>query len=227
VNEFHAAIAAATISLVVMATASCTSKTVRVGVVFDNDWQIGEETLTPQEQSIAKRTALRTLQHAFTGFGLSVSEGRGADRLIVVDKGYAAGLVPSGRPAPVGETYPFAFVSKVHFDETVHTLLAVVGCETVAACSRKTRAEIVEGVGRGIGSTAAHELGHQVGFRFSVDSDCDECYDSHTSKTYQHFFGTKHWSDRALTIMRRVLASDVDPPGHARSANDSAALIPL
>lgn len=205
------AIVAVTVSLVMMATASCTSKTVSVGVAFENDWQLGKETLTPQEQSIVKRTALQTLQHAFMGFGLFVSEGRGADRLIVVDRGYVAGLVPMGQPAPVGETYAFALVSRVHFDETVHTLLAVVGCEEITACSKKTRAEIVEGLGRGIGSTAAHELGHQVGFRFAVDSHCDDCYDSHTSKTYEHFFGTKHWSDRALTILRRVLPSDVEP----------------
>ena len=202
---FHASFVAVAVSLVMMATVSCASKTASVGVVFENDWQLGAEMLTPQEQSIVRRTALQTLQHAFMDFGLFVSEGRGADRLLVVDKGYVAGLRQAGQPAPVGETYPFALVSMVHVEETFHALLAVACCDEIAARRKKTRAEIVEALGRGIGSTAAHELGHQAGFMFAVDSDCDDCYDSHTSKTYEHFFGTKHWSGRALPIMRRVL----------------------
>jgi hypothetical protein len=33
----------------------------------------------------------------------------------------------------------------------------------------------------------------------------DACYDGHTSKTYEHFFGDEHRSDAALSIMRRVI----------------------
>lgn len=78
-------VAVATLSLVLMAMVSCTSKPVRVGVVFENDWEVGKETLTAREHS--------------------------------------------------------------------------------------------------------------------------GCYDSHTSDTYEHFFGTKHWSSDALAIMRGVLPS--------------------
>jgi hypothetical protein len=64
---------------------------------------------------------------------------------------------------------------------------------------------LLDGFGKGIGATAAHELGHQAGFSFAIDSHCDDCYDGNTSTGYNHFFGTKHWSDRAMQIMRRVL----------------------
>jgi hypothetical protein len=64
---------------------------------------------------------------------------------------------------------------------------------------------MVEALGRGIGATGAHELGHQVFLGFALDSTCDDCYDGRTSTTHDHFFGTKHWSNDALAVMRRVL----------------------
>jgi hypothetical protein len=67
------------------------------------------------------------------------------------------------------------------------------------------RAALVDGLGRGVGATAAHELGHQAGFRFALDSRCDDCYDGRASTSYAHFFGRMHWSDPALQIMVRTL----------------------
>ncbi len=61
---------------------------------------------------------------------------------------------------------------------------------------------MVEGLGRGIGATGAHELGHQRNFGFSRDVVCDSCYDSHTSESYVHFFGKKDWSKNAKDIMK-------------------------
>jgi hypothetical protein len=196
-------------TLTVMASASCTARPVRIGLAFDNDWRIGREMLTAPEQAGVRVAALRTLRQAFRGFDVTVREERDADRVVIVDKGYVAGLVPRGQPAPVGETLPFAVVSRVHFEEIAATLLAVVGCAEIGGGCTKTRSELVEGLGQGIGATAAHELGHQVGFRFAVDEPCDVCYDGHTAKTYEHFFGTPHWSDGAMSMMRRVLPPDV------------------
>jgi hypothetical protein len=186
-------------------TACCAARPVRIGLVFDNDWQMGRDVLTRQEQARVKAVALETLQVAFRGFDVTVREGRDADRLVIVDQGFVAGLRPAGQPAPVGETLPFAWVSRVHFDELCGTLLTVAGCAGAAAHCTKTRAELVEGLGRGIGGTAAHELGHQTGFRFALDARCDACYDGGTSNTVEHFFGSQHWSEAALAIMRRVL----------------------
>ena len=196
--------------LAMTATSFCTARPVRVGLAFDNDWQMGREALTLQEQARVKAVALVTLQEAFRGFDVSVRDGRAADRLIVVDKGFVAGLRPVGQPAPVGETLPLAWVSRVHFDELCGTLLTVAGCAGAASRCTKTRPELVDALGRGIGATAAHELGHQTGLRFALDARCDTCYDGGTSNTYEHFFGSQHWSDTALTIMRRVLPPE--PP---------------
>jgi hypothetical protein len=191
--------------LAMTATSFCAARPVRVGLAFENDWQMGREALTLQEQARVKAVAQQTLQDAFRGFDVTVREGRDADRLVVVDKGFVPGLRPVGQPAPVGETLPFAWVSRVHFDEICATLLSVAGCAGVASRCTKTRSELVDGLGRGIGGTAAHELGHQTGLRFALDARCETCYDGGTSNTNEHFFGSQHWSDAALTIMRRVL----------------------
>jgi hypothetical protein len=120
--------------------------------VFDNDWRLNETTLTIDEQTALKAEALQTLQHAFRGFDVSVREGRNANRLVIVDTGYVAGLRPRGQPAPVGETLPFARASHVHFDEMFHTLLAVAGCADLEGC-RRSREEMIEALGRGVGAS--------------------------------------------------------------------------
>jgi hypothetical protein len=191
--------------LLAVMTVSCTANPVRVGVAFDNDWRVGRETLTAEEQAQVKAATLQAVRHAFRGFDVTVREGRSGDHRVVVDSGYSPELVSGGQPAPVGETLPFALASRVHFEEVIHALFSVVECSDLEGCRKKSRSELVEALGRGIGGTAAHELGHQVGFRFAADVPCAPCYDGRTAQTYEHFFGEQHWSDAALPIMRRVL----------------------
>ena len=45
---------------------SCASRTVDVAIAFDNDWRAGQESLTSNEPSLIRRTAVQTLQHATT-----------------------------------------------------------------------------------------------------------------------------------------------------------------
>jgi hypothetical protein len=50
-------------------TSSCTSKPLRVRVVFDNGWTFGGQTPTDRERSLVKSIALQTLRNAYSGFG--------------------------------------------------------------------------------------------------------------------------------------------------------------
>jgi hypothetical protein len=184
----------------------------RIGLAFDNQWMVDRETLTGAEQTVTKALALRTLRDAFRGFDVTVAEGHIGDRLVVVDQGYVAAFGPRGQPAPVGETFALAVISRVHFEEIVATLLTVAGCRGIAGDCAKTRSELLEGLGRGIGASAAHELGHQMGLRFSVDAACNACYDGHTANTYEHFFADLHWSPAGRSIMQRVLPRQVSAP---------------
>src|SRR5262249_6802328 len=101
--------------------------------------------------------------------------------------------------------YRVSTSSSVRPDVLINLELAAVQCHDIDHCV-KSRAELLRGLARGIGATAAHELGHQAGFGgFALDSDCNACYDGHSATSPVHFFGTKHWSARALAIMKHVL----------------------
>ncbi len=151
---------------------------------------------------------LETLRTAYKGFDVRFSEASGGARLIrVEDTPYVSDprqLVSFGA---AGVTYPASPVSSVRVDVLFIAELAAAHCSDVVHCE-KSRADLVNGLGRGIGATAAHELGHQAGLGFVTDSACDACYDGRSSTSYSHFFGNEHWSDRAMQAMRRVL-----PPG--------------
>jgi hypothetical protein len=196
--------------LVLVSTVSCTSKPLRVGVVFENGWKLGDETLTEREQSLVKSTAVQILRSAYNGFNVQFRDGPSGDRLIKVEDtpyaSYAPGAIAYPIPA-VGTTFPMALISSVRLDALYSVELAVAQCRDITGCETKTREELLRGLGRGVGATAAHELGHQGGLNFSRDSRCDDCYDGHTANAYVHFFGAKHWSNTALMIMRRALPS--------------------
>src|SRR5262249_40874335 len=164
-------------------------------------WKIAGEPLTGAEQSTLKQTAIDVMRRAFTGFDVNVDEtGSGARTIRVEDTPYGRMLFGAA-----GVTYPAAHVSSVRFDVLANLELAAVQCRDIMQCPAMPRDRLVEGLGRGVGATAAHELGHQAGFRFGLDSHCSDCYDSRESTSYAHFFGPLHWSDRALQIMKRTL----------------------
>ena len=180
-----------------------------VAVTFDDDWRLISRTLTDDEKMLVKSTALRTLESAYAGFDVRFGHDPSAERAIRVES------TPDAKPGPgvvalagaVGVTYPVARVSTVHPDALYFAERASAGCQNIDVCAAKTKQQLLEGLGRGIGATAAHELGHQAGLHFSRDVRCDDCYDGDKATTYVHFFGSKHWSSDALAIMQRVLPS--------------------
>ena len=173
-----------------------------VRVVFENSWRIGTHHLTDTDVSVVRRTAMRTMQDAYDGFAVRFTGQAVGDRLIKVEDTPFSPRILLGA---AGLTYPVAKYSSVRFDVLCYAALAAARCEDFVGCAAKTRDELLEGLGRGIGATAAHELGHQAGFRFALDSPCSDCYDGRSSTSADHFFRAKHWSPDALTIMRRVL----------------------
>ena len=210
-NAARAAIAIAAALLAGACPSACRRRVpLDVVVTFVNSWRLAGAALSADDQAIVKRTTLDTLRSAFEEFDVRFDEARNdsvpaAARIIRVED------TPYSRPAltfgAAGVTYPATRVSSVRFDVLVNAELAAAACPSLARCT-KTRSELLEGLGRGIGSTAAHELGHQGGLEFARDSACDDCYDGTSSASYAHFFGRKHWSDRALRIMRRTLPPD-------------------
>jgi hypothetical protein len=194
---------AAAVTAVALCTACGSRERITVAVTFANSWRVGAEPLTAAEQAALKQAALDAIRLAFSGFDVRVSEepSREARAIRVEDTPYGSMQLFGA----TGVTYPTARTSSVRMDVLANAELAAVHCHDVAHCPAAPRAALVEGLGRGIGATAAHELGHQAGFHFALDSGCDDCYDGGTSTSYAHFFGTKRWSDRALQIMKRTI----------------------
>jgi len=192
-----------------------TPEPLRVAVTFANTWRVGGDELTAEERSRLAGTALGAMRDAFSGFDVVIVEAPSGARLIRVED------TPPVRTTfgAAGVTYPAARTSSVRFDVLANLELAVVHCRDLAHCAAMPRGALVDGLGRGVGATAAHELGHQAGFRFALDSRCDDCYDGAASTSYAHFFGRKHWSDRALQIMVRTLPRrDPLTPGSTSSS---------
>jgi hypothetical protein len=202
---------------------SCSPKPLRVGVSFENGWNLRSEMLTEAEQMLVKHAALQTLRTAYAEFDVQFGDLPGAGRVIKVEdtpyNTYGPGAIVFPVP-PAGTTFPVAKVSSIRLDALYSIELAVVHCQAATACSAKTREQLLEGLGRGVGATAAHELGHQSGLHFSGDSRCDDCYDGHSASTHAHFWGTKHWSDDALIVMKRVLASSSDAAPTVKHPSD-------
>ena len=191
------------LAALLLAAISCRSATpIDVGVTFANTWRVAGDPLTTPEQARIKDVALATLHAAFEEFDVRFGEPRKGERTIRVED------TPYGRMmnfGAAGMTYPASIVSFVRFDILANTVLATAQCAHIDGCRSTTRAELVDGLGRGIGATAAHELGHQAGLGFSHDARCDDCYDGDASTSYAHFFAAKHWSGAALAQMQRTL----------------------
>jgi len=173
-----------------------------VSVTFNNSWRVAGDALTVSEQTRIRDLAFTTLRTAFDGFEVRFTDAAKAQRSIRIEDTPYSRTMNFGAS---GLTYPVSLVSSVRFDILANNVLTSVDCRRLDGCRAKTRQELVDGLGRGVGATAAHELGHQAGLGFSHDAQCDDCYDGRSSTSYAHFFGTKHWSDGEVETMRRVL----------------------
>ena len=190
--------------ILVLSAVSCRWPPIGVGVVFPTSWTLDTESLNDSDKSLVKRNALETLRRAYAGFDVRFVEGASGSRLIRVEN--RPQVSDPRQFGAAGATYAISPVSWVYVNVLLSAEMAAVDCPDLSHCT-KTRTELLEGLGRGIGATAAHELGHQIGFRFTHDVQCDDCYDGNTSTSYNHFFGNSHWSDRAREIMTKVLPS--------------------
>lgn len=186
-----------------MAVVSCSpGRPVTVGILFESPWMLGHEALSASDESLVRRRALETLRDAFEGFDVRIVEGGAGDRLIrIEDTPFASTSRDYSTFGAAGVTYPAARVSSVRRDVLFNEELAALHCRDIAGCA-KSREEVLEGLGQGVGATAAHELGHQRDFGFAVDSRCGDCYDGRSSSGAAHFFGELRWSDRALARMK-------------------------
>lgn len=92
----------------------------------------------------------------------------------------------------------FGGVSRVSFRVLAHAALT-------HAPQGASRVEILHGVARGIGRTAAHELAHAIlGPSPVMDTRDEGSYEFHSFARASQYYGELHWSDARDELLSRL-----------------------
>jgi hypothetical protein len=142
--------------------------------------------LTSSELAAIQRVARRELVDAYLGTRLVVTSGPGAfwhvDVLQTI-RGRKA-LADGGHSIALG---PLGGIGELNF-----ALLSLSAIRLAPAGS--SRAAIVDGIGRGIGRAAVHELAHQIVAAAAMDNTTDpDSYEYASFSRASQYYGTLHW----------------------------------
>jgi hypothetical protein len=155
--------------------------------------------LTPAEIDAIKRTSRTELERAVAGLRVNVTEDRRAFWRIKVVSDVGAGLrrrqLPSAGEArvlgPLGGDASVGFV--------------VLGMTALTyAPPAAVRQDIIDGIGRGIGRAAAHELGHLIlggEFRDAADEDS---YEYGSPNRRSQYYGVLHWTTAWPLLQKKI-----------------------
>jgi len=167
------------------------------------------------ERALIWETARTTAQAAFQGYNVDFTFDERTREEIEQDPRQQRHIYVNNMIGPkqgeVGATYQRNLYSDVYIWSLETALKTAEGCwpKDIDGCAQQTettRLALVTALGRGLGATAAHELGHQalLGFTFDV-TDRSDRYDSESAVSHDHFFNPLDWSDQAKAKMKRVL----------------------
>jgi RHS repeat-associated protein len=196
-------IAQVVIALVIVASISAaiyfkfSTRPISVSWKWENDWNDinTDGRLSDSEIQTVKEMAYLSFNKAYAGFNVKIVENSTATRGVHVSK--MSGDPRSEHDSEMGATYGTSRESTVFYPGVMMALKAVVKNNNLV----KSRGELIEALGRGIGATAAHELGHQYGLAYTDDIRASGYYDTFgvaENAGPEHFFGELRWSETAL-----------------------------
>jgi hypothetical protein len=153
--------------------------------------------LADGELESIKTISRAEVERAFTGLNIRVVDDRSAFwRIEVVRSLRARGPLPNA-----GESMPLGFMGgsgAVSFD-----LVALKAIQY--APPGATRQTILDGIGRGIGRVAAHELAHQIVNSAAAHNNGDEdSYEYPTPDRASQYYGELHWTTARPLLERRL-----------------------
>jgi hypothetical protein len=154
--------------------------------------------ITDQERATIKAEARSTLEHAFDGLPLRITERRDALWRVRV----RASAPGRRRVAAAGETRAlgrFGAWSDVNFD-------VLAGAAVTYAPDGASRGGILRAIGRGIGYTATHELAHGIlGPSAIMDQSADDAsFEFHSFARSAQFYGELHWAAARPALLLRL-----------------------
>ena len=170
------------------------------GVTFDlGGWEarLGGP-LLPDERQRIRDLAASALEEAYAGLRVRIERAPGGTYRVRVLQDFPARPGPAN---PVGVARPmglFGGEAAVSFRGSAALALH----HAPAGASRET---IVDGIGRGIGRTAAHELAHLLLFGDPVPASTDpRSYEYESPDRADHYYGTLHWDTAWPPLVRRL-----------------------
>jgi hypothetical protein len=154
--------------------------------------------LTRGEGERIERVARQELARAYQGTRLAISDATDAFWHIDVRnsiRGAGRAIPNAGHAVVLG---PLGGMSEVNF-----TVLAASAIRLAPAGA--SRADIVEGIGRGVGRAAVHELAHQIVSTTAMDSDTDpDSYEYRSFSRRSQYYGELHWGGAWPVILQKI-----------------------
>lgn len=156
--------------------------------------------LTSAEIDAIKQISRNELTRAFFGLEVTVTDSRQAFWTIRVQQSLERR--PGQKLPNAGETWAMGLLgarSTVDFTEVVMAAIA-------HAPPGALRQALIDGIGRGIGRVAAHELAHAIlGTGGSMDNRTDErSYEYFTHNRPSQFYGELHWGGAWPLLLERI-----------------------
>jgi RHS repeat-associated protein len=162
-----------------------------------NNWAIAirrnDSLLDSNEIDDIKRITKEIITKAFTGYEVTISEGETGNRMYI--KNFYDANVGGFTQLP-GATY-----SDIYYDS-----LKEKADDYAKERSIDDRKQIINGMGRAIGNTIAHEFLHQLNALASHNSTDRMSYDYHAFDRWEQFYGEDfHWSPTAKAELDKRL----------------------
>jgi hypothetical protein len=158
--------------------------------------RLGGPLTEPDIESI-KEISRREVERAFAGTRMIVTQNADAFwHVEVLQTLHETGPLPNaGRALVLG---PLGGAGEVSF-----AILALAAVRLAPAGA--TRQTIVEGIGRGIGRAAVHELAHQIVATAAMDDNTDpDSYEYSSFDRASQYYGDVHWSGAWPIVQRKI-----------------------
>lgn len=170
------------------------------GVTFDlGGWEerIGGP-LLPDERQRIRDLAFSALEEAYAGLRVQVEGTPGGTYRVRVLQDFPARPGPAN---PVGVARPMGLFG----GEAAVSFRGSAAQAMHHAPPGALRTTIVDGIGRGIGRTAAHELAHLILFGEAVPASKDpRSYEYESPDRADQYYGTLHWDTAWPLLIRRL-----------------------
>jgi hypothetical protein len=154
--------------------------------------------LTASERQDIERIARQELAKAYAATRLSIGDTKEAFWHIDVRnsiRGAGRAIPNAGHAVVLG---PLGGMSELNF-----TVLATAAIRLAPAGASRTA--IVEGIGRGIGRAAVHELAHQIVSTEAMDNATDpDSYEYSSFNRGSQYYGELHWGDAWPLVRRKI-----------------------